>query len=399
MKLKGLVFNSRARQKKMSKMKVDPEMLLKTLGEPRPANVVEIEAGLAAMWRSAAEAAGNESAVTRASALTLLVYVDCQEAAREVSNMLAEVTRQNPCRSVVMVMEPRGSPPGLMASISAHCHMPMEGDKQICCEQITLNARGETGPELASVVLPLTVSGLPIYLWWRAEDFAMAPYFDQILRVTRHVIVDSARFAATGVDMRALAAWLEKHSDRIRLSDVNWARTTPWREVVAQSFDSPDRRPYLYRIHELRIEYEMESARLTTQRAQSLLLAAWLATRLGWKFQRSESRGENLPRALFFQSDGREVKVERVLRKVEGKGSGVCFSFVIEADGARFSFLRGPDGKVVQTLAEVPGMAPIGRTVRIEAADEVEMLNNELMLVGRDHVYEETLALVARMTH
>ena len=162
-----------------------------------------------------------------------------------------------------------------------------------------MNARGETGPELISVVLPLTVSGLPIYLWWRAEDFAMPAYFDQILRVTQHVIVDSARFAATGADLRALAAWLEKHSGRIRLSDLNWARTTPWREVMAQCFDSPDRRPYLQRIRELRIEYEMESARLSTQRAQSLLLTAWLATRLGWEFQRAESRGENMPRALY----------------------------------------------------------------------------------------------------
>ncbi len=368
------------------------------LGEPRPANVGEIEVGLSAMWRSAPEASGAETSVTHASALTLLVYVDCQKAAQEVSNMLAEVTQQNPCRAVVMVMDPKGSPPGVTASISAHCHMSVDGDNQICSEQITLNARGETGSELASVVLPLTVSGLPIYLWWQAEEFAMAAYFDQIVRVTQHVIVDSARFAATGADMRALAAWLEKHSGRIRLSDLNWARTTPWREVVAQCFDSPDRRPYLYRIREVRIEYEMESARLTTQRAQSLLMTAWLATRLGWEFQRAESRGENMPRALYFQSGSGEVKVERVLRKVEGGGSGVCFSFVIQADGARFSFSRGPDGKVVQTLAEVPGLPPIGRTVRIEVGDEVEILNDELMLVGRDHVYEEVLALVARMT-
>ena len=85
---------------------------------------------------------GAESAVTRASALTLLVYVDCQKAAQEVSNMLADVTRQNPCRAVVMVMDPKGSPPGLMASVSAHCHMPVEGEKQICSEQITLNCAG-----------------------------------------------------------------------------------------------------------------------------------------------------------------------------------------------------------------------------------------------------------------
>ena len=81
------------------------------LGEPRPANVAEIEAGLSAMWRSATESAGTDSAATRASALTLLVYVDCEEAAREVSNLIAEVTRQNPCRAVMMVWIPRARLP------------------------------------------------------------------------------------------------------------------------------------------------------------------------------------------------------------------------------------------------------------------------------------------------
>jgi len=349
------------------------------------------------MWRSAAETSSTKSAVTRASALTLLIYTDCQESAREVSNLIAEVTLQNPCRAVLMVVDPKGSPPGLMASVSAHCHMGPEGEKQICSEQITLNARGETGRELTSVVLPLTVSALPIYLWWRAGDFAVPGYFDQILRVTSHLIVDSARFAATRSDLSALAAWSEKHSGRIRLSDLNWARATPWRELVAQCFDSLDRRPYLERIQEVRIEYEMESARLQTQRAQSLLLTAWLATRLKWQFRRSESRGENVPRTLLFQSAAGEVKVERTLRKVEGGGSGVCFSLEIKADGARFSFSRGQDGKVVQTLAEVPGQVSIGRTVRIEVGDEIEILNDELLLSGRDRVYEEAMALVARM--
>ena len=368
------------------------------LGEPRLANVAEIEASLSTMWRSAAESVSGKSAVSRASALTLLVYVDCEAAARDVSNLIAEVTRQNPCRAVMMVMDPKGSPAGLMASVSAHCHMASDGEKQVCSEQITLNARGDTGRELISVVLPLTISGLPIYLWWRAGNFDMPAYFDQVLRVTQHLIVDSARFAAAGADLRSLAAWLEKQSGRIRLSDLNWARATPWREIMAQCFDSSDRRPFLYRIREVHIEYEMASARLTAQRSQSLLLTAWLATRLGWEFERTESRGENMPRAFCFKSAGGDVKVERVLRKVEGGGSGVCFSFVIEADGARFSFSRGKDGKVVQTLAEVAGAVPIGRTVRIEAEDEIEILNDELMVSARDHVYEEALALVARMT-
>jgi glucose-6-phosphate dehydrogenase assembly protein OpcA len=350
------------------------------------------------MWRSAAESTEGKSTVSRASALTLLVYVDCANAAREVSGLIAEVARQNPCRAVVMVMDPTASPARLMANVSAHCHLASDGEKQICSEQITLNSQGDTGRELISVVLPLTISGLPIYLWWRAGNFDLPTYFDQVLRVTQHVIVDSARFAEAGADLRSLAAWMEKQSGKIRLTDLNWARATPWREIVAQSFDPAEHRPFLHRIREVHIEYEKESARLTVQRSQSLLLTAWLATRLGWEFVQTEARGENMPRALYFEADDGEVKVERVLRKVEGGGAGVCFSFVIVAEGARFSYSRGMDGKVVQTRAEVAGSTTIERAVRIETEDEIEILNDELMLAGRDHVYEEALALVARMT-
>jgi hypothetical protein len=143
----------------------------------------------------------------------------------------------------------------------------------------------------------------------------------------------------------------------------------------------------------------MESARLSTQRAQSLLLIAWLACRLGWEFRSFATRGENQPRTYYFQSRGREIKVERLLRKVGAEACGVCFTLEFRAKNARFTFSRGLDGKIVQTLAEVPGHAPIGRTVRIEVLDEVEILNEELKLGGRDHVYEEALALVARMTN
>jgi glucose-6-phosphate dehydrogenase assembly protein OpcA len=197
--------------------------------------------------------------------------------------------------------------------------------------------------------------------------------------------------------LQKLAAWMAKHSDRIRVSDLNWARTTPWRELMAQCFDAPERRPYLKQIRSIHIEYEMESARFTAQRAQSLLLAAWLGNRLGWTFDRAESPDPSQPRVLYFQSPGGEVKIDRILRKVDGGGSGGCFSFVIEAGDARFSFTRGQDGRVVKTLAEVPGQPNIGRTVRIEVEDEVEILNGELMVSGRDHVYEQALAQVARL--
>jgi protein-arginine kinase activator protein McsA len=52
---------------------------------------------------------------------------------------------------------------------------------------------------------------------------------------------------------------------------------------------------------------------------------------------------------------------------------------------------------VVKTSAEVPGSLPIGRSVRLEVLNEVEILNEELKLGVRDRNYEEALSVVARI--
>ena len=368
------------------------------LGEPRAVDVSNLEAELSALWRTAAEGPAAENAVMRACTLTLLIYVENDEAAYEVTNLVAEVTRQNPCRAIIMMLEPDAARSGLEAWVSAHCHLPAAGEKQVCSEQITIRARGEAGQGLPSVVLPLTVSGLPIFLWWRANGFSPPAYFDDILRVTQHVIVDSARYSLGARHLQDLAQWLHKFAGKIQLTDLNWNRITPWRQLIAQCFDAPERRPYLDRLRQVRIEYEDDSARLVTQRSQGLLLTGWLASRLGWQFLKSERPRESQPRIFYFRSPHGTVTVERSLKKVEN-ACGVCFTIELISDGkpgARFSFKRGPDGKVVKTLAEVPGSAPIGRSVRVEVLDEAEILNEELKLGVRDRLYEEALNVMSK---
>lgn len=369
------------------------------LGDPRPADVANLEAELSALWRSAAEDPAAKNVITRACTLTLLIYVESDEAAFEVSNLVTEVTRQNPCRAIIMMLEPEASPSRLEAWVSAHCHLPVAGEKQVCSEQVTIRARGEAVQGLGSIVLPLAVSGLPIFLWWRSGDFSPPAYFDEILRVTQHVIVDTARFSPSGTHLQELAAWLHKFSGKIQLTDLNWSRITPWRELIAQCFDSPARQPHLNRLSEVRMEYEQDSARLVTQRAQALLLTGWLASRLGWEFLLSERHDAAQPRTFYFKSAAGMVKVERNLKRVDN-ACGVCFSIELRSEGpsaARFSFSRGPDGKLAKTLAEAPGSPPIEGLARLEVLEEGQILNEELKLGVRDLLYEEALSIVARM--
>lgn len=368
-------------------------------GEPVPAKVPELEAELSALWRSAAGDSGD--AITRACALTLLVYTESQKAAREVSNLVVELTLQNPCRAIVMIAEPDAKPSELKAWISAHCHLPEAGGKQVCCDEITIEARGDAVENLGSVVLPLTVSGLPVVLWWKAGSFAPGKHFEQILRVANRVLVDSARFHDPLADLAELSSQVRRLIGKLEVTDLNWARITPWRELIAQCFDSPERQPHLHRITEVRIEYEEHSPRGVAQQVQAFLLAAWLAARLKWRPRPESAAGKKPATDFLFKSGERAVKIHCGARSFEGGGAGLCFSISMKSDGdspAAFSLERGCDGKVVTTRAEIPSKPAVQRKVRLEVLGEVDLINAELRFSGHDRIYAETMEMLAAMT-
>lgn len=371
-----------------------------TGGEPRPVQIADLEKELSALWRSAAEDAKTRDAVTRACALTLLVFVESEEAGREVGNLVSSLTEQNPCRAVIMIAQPEAKPAGLTARISAHCHLSSAGGKQVCCEQISVAARGEAVQDLDNVVLSLTVSGLPVFLWWRTARFDPPKYAYQILRISNRVLVDSARFHDAENDLRALAGHVDKLSSQVAFLDLNWARIAPWRELIAQCFDSAEARRYLDGLKRVRIEYEQESPRLAAQQAQALLLAGWLASRLKWEPAKRQAEKKDEMCSFFLNSAQGDVEVQRVARQFQGGGKGVCFSIALEAAGnppAVFSLQRGPDGISVLTRAEVQGRPPISRAVRLEVLDEAGLMNDELQFPNRDRIYEESLKMVARL--
>ncbi len=381
---------------KNSEMALTLESL--TGGAPRPVAMAELEAQLSALWRAAAAESG-ENAITRACALTLLVYVESEEAAREVSELVAALTRQAPCRAVIMVVE-AGGPAELRAAISAHCHLPVGGDKQVCCEQATVYARGEALRDLAPAVLPLIISDLPAILWWRAGRFAPPAELEKVARVANRVIVDSARFADPTADLRNLWVKVQESAEQgVWLSDLNWTRLTPWRELIAQCYDDPERREALEGLSEVSIEFERRSVRKGAQEVQALLLAGWLASRLGWRPRGGGEGGGAETRTFDLDGPRGPVRVECAGRE-ERQGAGVCFRIVLRSERPEVTctLARGEDGVSVETRVELPGLEPGTRAVRLAVPEESDLAGQELSFSGRDRVFEEALERVALMT-
>ena len=75
------------------------------------------------------------------------------------------------------------------------------------------------------------------------------------------------------------------------LSDLNWGRITPWRQLISQFFDVPEYRTYLSGVTSIEIEHcvapiatqmRTEMGDVSPNPARALLLAGWLKERLGW---------------------------------------------------------------------------------------------------------------------
>lgn len=371
-----------------------------TAGDLQPASIADLEKELSGLWRSAAEDPETEHPVMRASVLTLLVYVENEQAGRETLDLISKVIAQNPCRAIIMIAEENEQPEGLTSWISAQCHLPASGARQVCCEQICIHARGGAVHGLDNVVIPLAIPELSVFLWWRAGRFSPPSFLDPILRIANRVLLDSAEFEEPEPDLAALARQVERFrgAEEVAFSDLNWARLTPCRELIAQCFDFAGANAYLNNLAEVKMEWA-EQPGSNDRWTQVLLLAAWLATRLGWQPTSRLEPAASRARTLEFQKDGQPVRVEFVAHKA-ASGQAGPLSITLRTGGetaAQFSITESDEEGSVHTRAEIPGCPPRERTVRLQVLDQIGLVNEELKFPGRDRIYEQSLSLLARM--
>lgn len=372
-----------------------------TAGELQPAEVGSLEDELSGLWRAAAEDPETEHPVVRASVLTLIAFVESEEEGRETFELVSHVISQNPCRAILLVAEPKERPEGISAWISGQCHLPPSGARQVCCEQIYIRARGEAVKGLDNVVIPLIIPELPVYLWWRAGRFAPPGFLDQVLRITNRVLVDSRRFEEPEVDLATLARQVGRFrdTDGMAFSDLNWARLTPCRELIAQSFDLAEAASYLSDLAEVSLEWQQDPKAENSRTTRALLLTAWLASCLGWRPVSRIIPSTNPSRVLEFRREGKPVRVEWIARPKAGKPSPP-FRVTLKTGStpaAKFSVTEASQAGIVRTRAEMPGHSPIERTVRHLAMGEVELVNEELKFPERDRIYEDVLKLIAAL--
>src|SRR5438876_2829259 len=369
-----------------------------------------IERELTKLWRQSAGAnvreaeAGDESALMRARVANLMVYVSDDAAISEISEVLDELAVKHPCRALLMVGEPQEADRDIEMFVSSFSHGPRKtGDRRLCCEEVILTARGRFVVELPSATLPLLVPDLPVFLWWNDELKIRDKVFSELAHRADRVIIDSARFQDTGAQMAALFAWLKSDDeDKAATSDINWARLTSWRALLAGCFDSPQNRAALDQIASMRIEYAANESAAEALAPQALLIAGWLASRLGWKI---DSRVDRLARGgesrrVGFEKDGRRIvgeflQVERPQLK-PGRLASVALTTESPAP-LSFAVRRSEDGKYLETCVTEDKQISRTRVSPVRNRSAADLLGREMEIVCRDSVYEEAILKSAEL--
>jgi glucose-6-phosphate dehydrogenase assembly protein OpcA len=193
----------------------------------------------------------------RTSVMTHLAWVprEWEEVAVET---LAGLGERHPSRGILLFPDSEAAD-GIDAKVSVLTFPLREQRRHIAAEVIELRLRGQSSRAAASIVNPLLVSGLPVFLRWRGRPPFGKPEADELIDVCDRLIYDSKEWPDTP------QAYSELPFERTACSDIAWRRTEQWRGVLAELWPGIG---------------DVRSLRMRGPVAEASLLAGWLRSRL-----------------------------------------------------------------------------------------------------------------------
>ena len=188
---------------------------------------------------------------------------------------------------------------GLETLVAAYCPLPEEGGGTTACGDVVVLRGGDAALQDGMTILePLLPASMPTWVWWNGFLDEAPELMARLACAPRRLIIDSA----VGQPRQCLEVLRQRVESGQAVNDLNWLRLRSWRETLAMVFDPPHRRDALSHVTQLDIDVEGHHP------AQGLLLAAWIADRLGWTLDTASTVDEETT-AEFHRPDGTAVKV------------------------------------------------------------------------------------------
>jgi glucose-6-phosphate dehydrogenase assembly protein OpcA len=278
------------------------------------------------------EARRRLGGMTLGMVLTLIIVTD-EAAQYDAIRAANQAAREHPARVLAVIARKPKDNSRLDAEIRVGEASPGE--------TIVLRMYGPLGQHSDSVVAPLLVPDVPVVTWW-PDNVPEIPAKHPLGALAQRRVTDTVNAESPREALEALAAVYQPGD-----TDFGWTRATPWRSLLAATFDQPH--PPVF------------AGEIAAERGNPTadLIAAWLSLRLSVPVSRAVSGGPGITGAMFTTPEG-DIQVTRT------------------------------DGRTA-TLSW-PGR--VDRMVALHRRDTAELLAEELRRLDPDEVYAETLSRV-----
>ena len=311
---------------------------------------------LAALW--AQEGEQGDAGVLRACSMTLIVIAEAGDDAAALGETIAALMPEHPARSILIRLLGEGER-ALSQRVYQQCWKPFGQRQQICCEQIEITASDPALADLPSVILPLAVADLPVILWCRSARLVRRPEFCEMARMATKVVLDSAQAGDATDAIRRLAEAVRPGGGIAGpvWADLAWTRLTRWRETLARVFENRDTLARLPEVNRVQVRFGpgFETA--------AWYLAAWAANALA-------SVGQAVTPVVTSQDESLRLEL-----------SGGTVHVELSRHGER----------LVTVVNEQSNCTNLPRPA------DYHLMREELGIVRRDAVFEDTLASAARL--
>ncbi len=360
-----------------------------SLQAPKDVSISQVELELSKIWQ-----AYGDSAAARATTFNLLVY----EPENEVGDRLVSIdtiASQTPCR-VIDLCPITGEDEGITAQVAAYCPIQKSSSSLVCGEYITLRGTKEAFGRVHTLLTGLLISDMPVFVWWKDSPAPNAKMFERLINLSDRMIFDSAYFSSSEADLLKIQELIEND---VQIADLNWRRIAPWQELTAQAFDSPDRRAAAWQVDRITIDYERGNS------TQALMYLGWIASRLNWQPTTSVKEGGDYDIHRIGFKGVNDMYVEAELAAIPVGDSGDVSGDLM---GLRITS-TDPSADTCNVFCsesmgcmrmEASGGAQSCRTYQVSPLSDQSantLLGQQLQRWGREVLYEESLAIAAKI--
>ena len=175
---------------------------------------------------------------------------------------LEGMAERHPSRAIVLVPDAKNGDDELAARVLVAAYALPGERRHVAAEIVELKLGRRRAQAPASLVMPLLISGLPVFCRWRGPLAFGERELDELTGIADRLVVDSREWDDPAADYPRLAALF----DRVAVSDIAWRRLLRWRLELARDW------PELGACRRLAVR---------GPRADAHLLAGWLRSRLG----------------------------------------------------------------------------------------------------------------------